>query len=268
MTGRCTAEVFSERGADATRHPPVLVGGEVHVWLASLAQDARTLARLRSLLSPEEIARAERFYRARDRDNFITARGVLRSLLSDYTGAPAARLVFDYTPYGKPSLREGQGAGDLRFNLSHSGSLAAYAFTLGREVGIDIEHMREEFAGLDVARQFFSANEVERLTSLPQCSRVRGFFNCWTRKEAYVKALGEGLSHPLDAFAVSLAPDDEAALLGVEGDTRELTRWAMYDVPLGDHYAAALVVERPSQSPQFRRWVAADVDEAGTREEK
>lgn len=231
-----------------------LLEGEVHVWRASLNQRRRTLEQLLTLLAPDEASRAERFYRQRHRDDFIAARGILRKLVSAYLHTPPARLRFTYGSHGKPAMCEGQGAAGLRFNLSHSGSLALYAFARGREVGIDVEHMREEFAGLDIAERFFSAAEVTKLTSLPRESRVQAFYNCWSRKEAYIKALGEGLSHPLSCFTVALAPREGAALLAVEGDARELSRWKMYDLPAGDGYAAALVVESPSAPPKHWQW--------------
>ncbi|MCA1567210.1 MAG: 4'-phosphopantetheinyl transferase superfamily protein [Acidobacteria bacterium] len=221
-----------------------LADGEVHLWRASLAQTPDALRRLHSTLAPDEAAKAARFHFPRDRDHFIAARGLLRRLLGRYLAQPPDSLRFAYGAYGKPSLGGAAAAAqDLRFNLSHSHELALYAFARGRELGVDLEHMRPDFAGEDIAERFFSAREVSMLRTLPAEARTPAFFNCWTRKEAYIKARGEGLSHPLDAFDVSLIPGEPAALLGTRGDPRELTRWSLHSLDVGEAYAAAVVVQ-------------------------
>ncbi|HZG52707.1 MAG TPA: 4'-phosphopantetheinyl transferase superfamily protein, partial [Pyrinomonadaceae bacterium] len=190
--------------------PPatLLADGEVHLWRASLAQTPDALRRLYSTLAPDESAKAARYHFPRDRDHYIAARGLLRQLLGRYLAQPPHALRFAYGAYGKPSLDGATAAADLRFNLSHSHELALYAFARGREVGIDIEHIRADFADDDIAARFFSAREVSMLRALPARARTSAFFNCWTRKEAYIKARGEGLSHPLDQFDVSLTPGE------------------------------------------------------------
>ncbi|HEX9917920.1 MAG TPA: 4'-phosphopantetheinyl transferase superfamily protein [Pyrinomonadaceae bacterium] len=227
-------------------NPPTdtpLDGGEVHLWRASLAQTPDTLRQLHSTLAPDEAAKAARFHFPRHRDHYIAARGLLRRLLGLYLARPPESLQFSYGAYGKPSLDGAHATGDLRFNVSHSHELVLYAFARGREVGVDIEHMRADFAGEDIAARFFSAREVNMLRTLPAEARTHAFFNCWTRKEAYIKARGEGLSHPLDAFDVSLIPGEPAALLGTRGDPRELSRWSLHSLDAGEGYAAAVVVQ-------------------------
>ncbi len=229
---------------------------EVHVWRASCRLPADEVWALRGLLSEDEAARADRFRFARDRDDFTVARGVLRVILGRYTGREPAGLRFIYSPYGKPSLDEGAGGGALRFNLSHSGGVALYAVTYGREVGVDVEQVREEMDCVGVADRFFSANEVEVLHSLAPEAQTRAFFDCWARKEAYIKAHGEGLSLPLDSFDVSLAPGEPAALLRTREDAAEATRWTLRELSAGRGYAAALAVEGGGWRLRCWRWEA------------
>ncbi|HEX8127503.1 MAG TPA: 4'-phosphopantetheinyl transferase superfamily protein [Pyrinomonadaceae bacterium] len=220
-----------------------LADGEVHLWRASLVQTPDALDRLQATLAPDESAKAARYHFRRDRDHYIAARGLLRRLLGLYLARPPESLQFTYGAYGKPSLAGASGTQDLRFNLSHSHELALYAFARGREVGVDLEQVRAEFAGDDIAARFFSAREVCMLQTLPAEARTHAFFNCWTRKEAYIKARGEGLSHPLDEFDVSLIPGEPAALLGTRGDPSELTRWSLHSLDVGEAYAAAVVIQ-------------------------
>jgi 4'-phosphopantetheinyl transferase len=229
-------------------NPPTdtpLADGEVHLWRASLVQPPDALRRLHSTLAPDEAGKAARYHFPRDRDHYIAARGLLRRLLGRYLAQPPASLQFSYGAYGKPSLdgASAVAAPDLRFNVSHSHELVLYAFARGRELGVDIEHVRPDLAGEDIAARFFSAREVSMLSALPAEARSQAFFNCWTRKEAYIKARGEGLSHPLDAFDVSLIPGEPAALLGTRGDLRELTRWSLHALDVGADYAAAVAVQ-------------------------
>lgn len=220
---------------------PELTAEEVHVWRAWLDAGESEVARLRALLSDEERARADRFYFAKDRRHFTVARGLLRALAARYTGRPAELISFTYNEYGKPSLSD-EGA-ELRFNLSHSKGLALYAFARGREVGVDVEFSREDFGGEEIASRFFSPAEVAALRALPDAEKTRAFFNCWTRKEAYIKAHGLGLSLPLEGFDVSLAPGQPAALLGTRHDPAQAARWSLRALSPADGYAAALAAE-------------------------
>lgn len=230
--------------------PSELPAGEVHVWLADLNQFASES--LRPLLSPDELTRADSFYFAEDRNHFIVARGLLRKLLASYLGADADKLSFNYAEKGKPSLVEGADAW-LTFNLAHSRDLALFAFSREREIGVDLEFIRNDVAEDELAERFFSESEVQTLRALPHGQQRQGFFNCWTRKEAYIKARGAGLSMSLAEFAVSLVPGDEAALLHNRAEPAELKRWAMkvVDVPAG--YAGALVAE--GQDWQLKQFV-------------
>jgi 4'-phosphopantetheinyl transferase len=222
---------------------PRLDRDEVHVWRAALNLEKPRLHSLKQILSEDERARTERFYFEKDREHFIAARGLLRTILGRYLDQEPSELRFCYSRYGKPSLAASAGESALRFNISHAHGLALYAVTSGREIGIDLEHLRADFAGEDIAERFFSRREVEALRALPADMRQKGFFNCWTRKEAYIKARGEGLSLPLDKFDVSLAPGEPAALLSTPGDPREAARWSLRELEPGPGYVAALVVE-------------------------
>jgi phosphopantetheinyl transferase len=161
---------------------------------------------MRTILNPEETARADRFFMDVHRNRFIAGRALLRDLLAGYLGQPPEAIRFVYNEWGKPALAPGFAARDLRFNLSHSQDLAMYAFVLERDVGVDLEMIRAEVANERVAENFFSPSEVATLRALPLEHQAEGFFNCWTRKEAYVKVRGQGLSIELKSFDISLIP--------------------------------------------------------------
>ncbi len=168
-----------------------------------------------AVLSADELARAARFRFARDRDAFLRAPG----------------------PYGKPALASG---GDLEFNLSHSGSLALCALAWKRPVGVDVEAHRDDVETLEIAELFFSEREIETLRELPEAARRHAFFLCWTRKEAYVKARGEGLSVPLGGFDVTCVPGEPARLTGLGDAAEEVARWSIADLDVGPGYSAAV----------------------------
>lgn len=210
---------------------------EVHVWRIDLSTSAGLEW---SVLSPDERARAQRFRFEPDRNRYVFSHGALRVLLGHYLSTGPAEIVFRRGDHGKPALDHDDG---LRFNLSTSHQLALLAVTLRREVGIDIEYRRADFADRDAARRFFSPREIDTLNAVPPEKYTEAFFNCWTRKEAYIKAIGLGLNMPLDQFSVSLQPGEPAHLLEVVGRPQELERWSMLSLEPGVGYAAALVVE-------------------------
>jgi 4'-phosphopantetheinyl transferase len=215
---------------------------EVHVWRTSLDVVPSSLDALTLILAPDELQRANRFHFYKGRLDFIAARGALRTILARYLRADARELRFEYGSHGKPKLAGDFGETTLRFNLAHAHRLALYAISRGREVGIDLEWVRPEFAGEQIAESSFSRGEVLALRSLPVEKQTEAFFNCWTRKEAYIKARGEGLSIPLDKFQVSLAPGQPARLLTVDGDPDETARWTLSELIPGPGYVAALAV--------------------------
>jgi 4'-phosphopantetheinyl transferase len=219
-----------------------LWSGEVHVWRADLQRPPELQETFLRLLDQDERERARRFHFEKHRRRFVLSRGFLRVLLGRYLQIKPEQVRFAYGPYGKPSLLDEHSSSRLRFNASHSHELALYSFVYDCEIGVDVEYVKEDFATDDIARHFFSASEVETLTGLPEPARAAAFFRCWTRKEAYIKALGSGLSHPLDEFDVTLAPDAPAALLRDQSDEQATSRWSMFNLEL-DKYAGALVVE-------------------------
>jgi len=235
--------------------PAVLGGGEVHVWAAPLDPPEEQVRRLAALLAPDESARAERFRFERDRRRFTVARGVLRTLLAGYLETDPRRVAFRYGSHGKPVLDGGAaGEHEVRFNVSHSGEMALFAFSRGRELGVDVEEVRPMEDGLDIAERFFSEAEVAVFRSLPAEVRDDAFFNCWTRKEAYIKAVGEGLSFPLHVFDVSLVPGEPACLLASR-DPRQAERWSLRGLPdPARGYRAAIVVEGGGWELSCRRW--------------
>jgi len=227
---------------------------EVHVWRAALDVQATQVQSLRRTLTADERARAERFHFQKDRKHFIVARGLLRTILGRYLDVASRQLRFSYSPYGKPSLASEFNGDALCFNLSHANGLALFAVTRGRQLGIDIERVRADLADEQVAEQFFSLREVAELRTFSGSVRSLAFFNCWTRKEAYIKARGEGLSLPLDQFDVSLAPGGPAILLSTAGNPQEAFRWSLRELTPGAGYVAALVAEGNSWRLRCWQW--------------
>jgi 4'-phosphopantetheinyl transferase len=217
----------------------------VHVWRVGLDQPAHIRDRLPGLLVPEERDRAARFVFDRDRDHYVVGRGVLRILLGRYLGLPPELVPIAYGRFGKPELAAGSPHARLAFNLAHSHGFALYAFAQGRRVGIDLERVRPMPDAESIAARFFSARERAALSALPAGERVNGFFRAWTRKEAFIKALGEGLSRPLDRFSVSLGPGEPARLLEVADDPAEAGRWTLRDLDAPSGFLAALAADGP-----------------------
>jgi 4'-phosphopantetheinyl transferase len=226
---------------------------DVHVWYADLDRLSETARNFEQLLSEDERQRASKFFFQRDRERFIVARGVLRSILSRYLNRAPAELRLQYSPFGKPALFPDQDEAALRFNLSHSIGTALYGVTLGREIGLDIEYIREDVAVIEIAQRFFSQQEIAQLLALPAEAQRAAFSHCWTRKEAYIKARGEGLSLPLDQFTVSLAPGEPAALV-CASEPQEVSRWHLQNVTVEASYAAALAVEGGNWTLQCWEW--------------
>ena len=236
--------------------PQLLVPGsdEVHVWRAGLDQLSSKTHDYRLTLAADEQARADRFYFQKDRDHFIVARGVLRAILGRYLNKTPRSLVFDYNSHGKPALVSPPESDQIRFNVSHSDGVALYAITRGRELGIDVERIRSDVQVAEIAERFFSRREIAVLRALPTDSQRHAFFLGWTRKEAYLKARGDGLSIALDQFDVSLTPGEPAALLSTRPDSSEAPRWSLHDLVVSPDFAAALAVEGQSCALSFWQW--------------
>jgi 4'-phosphopantetheinyl transferase len=229
-----------------------LPADEVHVWRAALDLDATRIQDLQDLLSPDERERADQFRFPIHRQRFIAARGLLRTVLARYLATQPKTLRFRYGPFGKPALADAASAGGLCFNVAHSEGLALFAVARNREVGVDLESLGRKLADDQIAERFFSPNEVAALRALPAELQREGFFNCWTRKEAYIKARGKGLSLPLNQFTVSLSPGEPARLLATPGEPAEASKWTLRELSPGEGFAAALAVK--GDGWQLRCW--------------
>lgn len=261
----------------ATPPGTLLLGdGEVHVWRAWLDLPQSGIQALEQTLSDDERVRAQRFRFLKDRTHFIAARGLLRAILGRYLLKEPQALSFSYNAYGKPALAEipesigtyppGQpwatsvecgfiqhgvaptASGRPKeespsFNVTHAQGMALYAITRGRAIGVDLEYIQRQMEWESVAEHFFSPKEVSMLRAVPPDMRHIAFFNCWTRKEAYIKARGMGLSLALDQFDVSLIPGEPAALLGIREEGQDISNWSLYDLYPGNDYVAALALE-------------------------
>jgi len=221
-----------------------LTGRTVHIWELQIRASDPVTAQFERVLRPEEAARAARFRFERLQRSFILTRGALRVLLGHYLDSPPDHVQFKYSANGKPSLTDSAG---LQFNTSHSGEIALFAFTLESEVGVDVEQIRPLEGMRELAGRYFCPEEASDLMALPAHQRQAAFFRCWTRKEAFIKATGEGLSAPLDSFRVTLGAGD-ARLLHRRHDAAAARAWTLHDVPSASQYAAAVAyrdAERP-----------------------
>jgi len=210
----------------------------VHVWKVQLDLQDKYIDMLKSLLSEDEQKRAARFYFEKDRRHYMAARGQLKFLLGKYLDKKPTELNFEYNEHGKPFYREAA----VQFNVSHSNKLGLIAFDPERPVGVDIEWKRPDFASLKTAQRFFSPGEIKELESLPEDQIHDAFFNGWTRKEAYIKALGKGLAIPLSKFQVSLSPEKPAELIETKHDPVQVSKWKLYSLKVPDGYAGAVMV--------------------------
>lgn len=218
-----------------------LPAGVVHLWKKSFDASPEEMERCYDRLSPEERTRAQRFLVEPPRRAFILTRGTLRLLLGKYLDRAPSELSFRYTEFGKPLLNEGN---ELRFNVSHTDGVALLAFVRGTEVGVDVEKIRPVKDLKDLANRFFSVSERQKLNELELEDELHAaFFRCWTRKEAYIKGKGEGLSIPLHQFDVSIELGETQALIATRPEASEADRWLVRDIRFDRSYAAALAIE-------------------------
>jgi 4'-phosphopantetheinyl transferase len=230
--------------------PPLPADGELHVWQATLDPSEEELAELVRVLSDDERKRAARFRFKRDRRRFLVGRGILRRILGGYLRRPPNELTILYGLRAKPFL-----AGTpLHFNLSHSGPLAVVAVARSGAVGVDIEYVRPVPDCEIIMKSFFSQEEIQTIGALPPVDRLLAFFTCWTRKEAYRKARGDGMTTPLDCFSVTAVPGSPPRLLHVEGEPRETARWSFADLPLEKGYVGVVALEGTIQSVRDCFW--------------
>lgn len=228
-----------------------LTASDVHFWSIQLDQDESASSSAASLLSSDEIQRFERFKPATVRRRFALARGSMRAILGRYLNLPPASLEFRYGEQGKPSLAPEQNPSDLRFNLTHSHELAVLAVAIGREVGLDVEHLRDNIEFAKLALRYFSPSEARTLDSLQGEELKRQFFRIWTAKEAYIKAIGKGLRIPLDQFDIQVGHDHSPALLETRHAPGEKHRWTFSSFDGGADYLGTLAIEGPVGDRRF-----------------
>lgn len=217
-----------------TGYPLDLKADEVHVWRVGLE---RPLIPFLPFLSPDEIERANRFRFERDYRKYVVARGVLRQILSRYVAVPPQNHTFNYSSHSKPFLADSP----LAFNVSHSGEMALMAFTLERQIGVDVEALRPLPDAAQIAVHYFSKQEIAAFNTVPPSEIENAFFTIWTRKEAFIKALGEGLSHPLDSFDVTFLPQEPPQ---ISRQGLVLPGWCLRPLHPGPGYVAALVLDQ------------------------
>ena len=234
--------------ADLARFPGSEGRAPIRVWRADLDRSDPETAALREFLSADERARADRFRFDIDRRRFTAARGLLRVLLGRMLGLPPGEVEFSYGNHGKPSLRRPTDPG-LEFNLSHSHGLALIATSWGQAVGVDLEFHRPEFDFQGIAGRFFTPREFAAIEAQPEAERRSAFFRGWTRKEAFLKARGDGLWLGLDQFEVSIAPDVPPRLIRTTWDPDEAGRWTLHDCDVADDFAAAMAVAGTAPGP-------------------
>ena len=224
------------------------------MWLASLETGKEQYRIFTQTLSKDEKERACRFRFEKDRIRFIATRGILRTLLSGYLNMDAGKVSFAYGPYGKPELSAEASSIPIRFNLAHSHCLALFAFVLNCDIGVDIEFMQRDIAMDDIAERFFSPNEKAALDRLPSDMKRKGFFTCWARKEALLKANGKGLSFGLERVEVSVDPELSASVLRIGGSEKDASLWSLNDLPAAPDYAAALAVNGHGFNLCLQQW--------------
>ena len=227
----------------------------MQLWRADLDVLAPHEPRWQQILSADEQKRAARFHFAKDRQHFSAARAILRMILGSYLDVDPAKVDFLYSQKEKPYLAVRHAEKGITFNVSHSGGIALYAFARRMEIGLDVECISREVEVESIARRFFSQCEQQQLLKLPASERVEAFFRCWTRKEAYIKATGDGLSLPLSQFDVSLQPDDKDALMATRPESAEAKRWLLCEVPAGAGYVAALCAR--GRTWKLTSWIEA-----------
>ena len=225
--------------------PPSFPTARIDLWKVSLDEPSKSNMEegSQALLSPDEIARALRFHFEKDRLHFTGCRSALRGLLAKYLAIPAAEIRFEYTTSGKPRLAATQNPSALQFNVSHSAGMALIAIGSEHRLGIDIEKIRENVDVSALSERFFSLRERVGLRALPNHLRVPGFFACWTRKEAFLKATGDGLSFPLADFSVTTNPDLDPEIEEIRGNAEARKQWSLADLCVVDGYRSTLAVE-------------------------
>ena len=231
-----------------------LPSNSVHVWSARLDQPESIFEQLQSSLSKDERIHADKFVFDRDRQHFVVARGVLRNILGAYLDVAPGVVQFSYEPTGKPFLASSSAINPLQFNLSHAHGLAVYAFTQHTEVGIDVEYIRPIPDCDRIAAQNFSQQERIIFSALPIDEKIPAFFRIWTRKEAFIKALGDGLTFPLNQFSVVPESGETTDLVTVDDHSTRVSQWLLGSFVPEPNYIAALATQSRFAQISFWSW--------------
>ena len=222
-----------------------LRSNEVHIWSADLSSDSSQIEHYWQLLSLDEKDRANRFKLKKLRTYYITTRGILRKLIASYLGITPESFEFQYNDYGKPSLKMDT---PLQFNLSHSAGIGVFAFTLDAVIGVDVELVKTDFEIKKLTTRFFSKNESQIILSLPEALQYKVFFNCWTRKESFIKGHGEGLSLPLDQFEVSVLDEIPVELRAIYWNMEEVKEWFLASFEIKKNVIGAYAVKSANKN--------------------
>jgi len=221
---------------------PELTNKQIHIWRTQLKQNPQQISELNNSLNQKEQDKAERFKIEKARNNFIIARGTLRSLLSKYLHTKPKEIIFTQNSYGKPLLTSGL----VKFNISHSGDYALFIFAKNYHVGVDVECVRNNFDFMTIAQKFFAQEEVINLSAISQEQQLQAFFNCWSRKEAFIKGIGKGIFFALDKFAVEVCNKTSGKLkLSIDSDKLgelEQANWSLEALDLGNTHVGAFAV--------------------------
>ena len=230
-----------------SRNEPIpLAENEIHVWRASTNMPPSVGNQLAQWLSPDELARLGRYRFEHDRLRFMTGRGILRILLGAYLELDPKQLIFDYGPHGKPHVNQESTQSPIQFNLSHSEDLSLFAFTKNARIGVDLEHLRPIPEVDQICERFFTLGEKTTMRGLPEDQKLEAFFTGWTRKEAYVKAMGESILPALDQVEVSLIPGESTQLIIDLDNPEMIDKFSLISLVPYKGYLAAIAVENKS----------------------
>ena len=228
--------------------PTVLLSGEIHAWRIDLPDFTGAEPQLRQLLSGDELQRADKYHFEKDRSNFIIRRGVLRMILGSYLDIQPAELNFIYNDFDRPALEVDK---LIHFNASSSCGMGIVATTLNARIGIDVEFADREFPSMEIAKRYFSNDEIRAIRDLPSGLQTAAFFDCWTKKEAFVKAVGEGMSHPFPNLAISSKKPNSFSIAATSDDTKG---WSVMSFIPEENFIASIAYEGGQRSHRYFRW--------------
>lgn len=231
---------------------PSILENHVHIWKIEPAQITKDLLYFKKILSEKETTRANKLTLPKVKNNFIISRGILRALLAKYTRQKPEELIFEENQYGKLFLKT---SSNIFFNLSHSNDLTLLAFTLKNQIGIDVEFIRQNIDIESIAKKYFSSRETLELLNVSPEKKIPAFFNCWARKEAFIKAIGLGLSYQLSKFDVDVTSFGTKQIpINIKDPVYAQQNWQLFSLGLEENYAAAMVVENPVTEILFLKY--------------